>query len=284
MPYTRTRKEGSPLKQALYQTGRFARRAGVTLRTLRFYDRVGLLSPSARTESGYRLYRDEDLVTLQRILALKYLGLSLDEIRVCLDRGPRGLPEVLAQQRTMLEERRCRLDGVIEAIDSARAAMAAGDLRDWDAVARVIQVMQMEQNTDWVKKYFPEDKLRQMQELTDQSYSAEARNQLAQRGPWTEEDQKRASEQWAYVASEAERLAAAGADPAGAEAQALAEFKSNLLRQFTQGDPEIEAGLRRFWESHNALPAERQPLPAPVGSAGAELLERAMAHYHAQTR
>jgi len=57
---------------------------GVTTRTLRFYDRKGLPKPSHLSESGRRFYTDKDLLTLQNILVLKYLGYSLDEIRTML--------------------------------------------------------------------------------------------------------------------------------------------------------------------------------------------------------
>jgi DNA-binding transcriptional MerR regulator len=72
------------LKQRFYRTGQFAKMTSVTLRTLRFYDKVGLLSPTEYTEAGYRLYSEDDLLTLQHILALKFLGFSLDEIKACL--------------------------------------------------------------------------------------------------------------------------------------------------------------------------------------------------------
>src|SRR5438067_4989065 len=94
------------LNRRYYRTGQFARRASVTLRTLRYYDRVGLLRPRQHTESGYRLYTDEDLVQLQQILGLKFLGFSLQEIQACLQAGPQRLPEVLGQQKAMLEDRR----------------------------------------------------------------------------------------------------------------------------------------------------------------------------------
>src|SRR5690349_21847479 len=61
-----------------YTTSQFAQKAAVTARTLRFYDKVGLLSPSEYTEAGHRLYSDEDLWSLQQILALKFLGFSLE--------------------------------------------------------------------------------------------------------------------------------------------------------------------------------------------------------------
>jgi DNA-binding transcriptional MerR regulator len=62
----------------------------VSIRTLRYYDKVGLLSPSQYTEAGYRLYTDADLLRLQQILALKFLGFSLEEIKHCLQIGPTG--------------------------------------------------------------------------------------------------------------------------------------------------------------------------------------------------
>ena len=92
--------------QRLYKSGQFARRASVTVRTLRFYDREGLLPPSRITESGYRLYSDEHLASLQQILALKYLGFSLDEIRVLLPvRAPQNLADVLAQQKRIMRDK-----------------------------------------------------------------------------------------------------------------------------------------------------------------------------------
>jgi DNA-binding transcriptional MerR regulator len=253
----------------------------VSLRTLRYYDKVGLLSPTTHTESGYRLYADEDLGKLQQILSLKFLGLSLDEIRFCLTRGPSQLEAMLAQQRQMMLVKRNQLDAIVKAIEETEALIQHGR-HDWDSIARVIQVIQMEQNTEWVKKYFTDEQMKTMQNLSESSYSEEAREKLAQRGAWTEEDQKRASEQWAYVGSEAKRLAEAGADPAGEEAQALAKFKSDLLSQFTMGDAQVEAGLGKFWESFKAMPQMQRPFdasPFSGGEAGDALLNKAMEIY-----
>ena len=63
-----------------YTAGEFAKKAGVSTRTLRHYDEIGLFKPSARSASGYRLYREQDLVTLQRIMALRYLRYDLQQI------------------------------------------------------------------------------------------------------------------------------------------------------------------------------------------------------------
>ena len=66
--------------EKLYSTGEFAKIAGVTLRTIRYYDKIGLLKPTKILENGYRKYCNNDLITLQKILSLKELGFSLEEI------------------------------------------------------------------------------------------------------------------------------------------------------------------------------------------------------------
>ena len=83
------------MDRRLYPSGKFAQKALVSVRTLRYYDKEGLLSPTEYSEAGYRLYSDEDLVNLQQILALKFLGFALDEIKVFIKRGPRSLERVL---------------------------------------------------------------------------------------------------------------------------------------------------------------------------------------------
>ena len=68
-------------KDGYYSSGQFARMAGVTLRTIRYYDQHDILKPSLVSESGARFYTDTDFARLQQILLLKYLGFSLEDIR-----------------------------------------------------------------------------------------------------------------------------------------------------------------------------------------------------------
>lgn len=265
---------GGPTR-ALYSTGRFARRASVSVRTLRFYDQAGLLSPSARSEAGYRLYSDADLPRLQQVLALKFLGLSLDEIKRCLATGPERLQASLRRQKAMVREKRDQLDTVLRAIDEAERQLAA-ERPDVEAVVRVIEVIQMQQNNDWVNKYFTPEQRAKMEEVQQSAYSESARAKLAARGPWTEEDQKRADEQWGAVNGELKRLAAAGVDPAGPEALAWAASFNDLIGQFTGGDPEIAVGLNTFWRQHNALPETERPMPSPYTAEEQAFMQAAL--------
>jgi hypothetical protein len=159
----------------------------------------------------------------------------------------------------MMRERRAQLDAILQAIEEAERQLEA-EPSTFESVVRVIEVIQMQQQNDWVDKYLTPEQQQTMQELSETSYSEAARQKLAARGPWTEEDQARAGEQWAWIASELKRLVAAGADPAGAEAQVWADRFNGLIAAFTQNDPEIEAGLQTWWQRHNELPPERQPM------------------------
>lgn len=267
----------------LYTSGAFAEKAGVSVRTVRYYDQVGLLRPSRLTEAGYRLYADEDLGTLQQILALKLLGFSLDEIRVCLSAGPRRLTEILAQQRAMLREQRAHLDAIILAIDRAIEEIGQPERADqltWRPIVGILEVMKVAQNRDWLDKYFTPEQREELQKQIDTAYTKEALDKLAARGPWTEEDQRRADEQWARVNAELSRLVAAGADPVCAEAQAWAKAYGDLIGAFTQGDPDIAAGLDRFWQQVQALPEGERPLPGPTYTQEeTEFMVKALAAY-----
>ena len=87
--------------------GQFAAKAGVTKRTVQFYDKVGLLNPSHRTSSGHRCYTKQDMARLQRILTLKYIGLTIDEIREIIHRDghQEDLRESLRVQSTIIGQK-----------------------------------------------------------------------------------------------------------------------------------------------------------------------------------
>jgi DNA-binding transcriptional MerR regulator len=271
------------LDQRYYPISQFARKASVSVRTLQYYDKEGLLPPSKYTESGYRLYTDEDLANLQNILALKFLGFSLEEIRVLLQTGPRGLQEVLVQQKAMMKEKRAQIDAIIRAIEETEKLLQAGQC-DWESIIRVIRVIQMEQKKDWVNKYFTPEQRKKMEELSRKSYSEEAQRKMAEWGEWTEEDQKRVDQQYAYIGKELKRLVAEGANPANPEAQAIAKLQCGLIFQFTKGDPDIEAGLKTWWQNYNSLPDEEKPPIAPWSEEESAFLNKAVQIYKSKSQ
>lgn len=108
-----------------YTTGEFAKKAGVTLRTIRYYDGKGILKPSYYNEAGYRYYSDEDFIKLKKILALKYLGLSLDEIDAMEnnDFEKNHLQNYLKLQKTIINNKMNNMKVVLNAIETAQISM-----------------------------------------------------------------------------------------------------------------------------------------------------------------
>lgn len=90
---------------------------GISVRTLHYYDEVGLLTPDETTESGYRLYSDENLETLQQILFFRELGFPLQQIKDIIYSPSFDRTEALNVQRNMLVEKRNRLDKMIQTIE-----------------------------------------------------------------------------------------------------------------------------------------------------------------------
>ncbi|NEP19577.1 MAG: MerR family transcriptional regulator [Leptolyngbya sp. SIO4C1] len=88
----------------LLQIGELAKQTGLSIRTLRYYDEIGLLVPSHRTEAEYRLYSEADIARLQQILSLRQLGFALKEIRECLENPEFSLPQVIDLHLARLQE------------------------------------------------------------------------------------------------------------------------------------------------------------------------------------
>ena len=108
-----------------WRVGELARETGLTVRALHHYDRLGLLSPSSRTQGGQRCYTSEDLRRLHRLIALRGFGLSLEEIKGVLDADVHHDPaDLLRRHLAALDERirkstdlRGRLLAVLDALD-----------------------------------------------------------------------------------------------------------------------------------------------------------------------
>jgi MerR family transcriptional regulator, thiopeptide resistance regulator len=224
-----------------YQAHEFAKRAGVTVRALHHYDRLGLLKPSGRTDAGYRFYTDRDFVRLEQIVALKFIGFPLSKIRDLLnrkdqDRRELDLSAMLRQQRQILAEKRDHLDRAVRAIERAEQVVASGQESDWEPFRKIIEVIQMQTRKDWMKKYYTEE-------------------QLADLGKrWSPEVQAESERGWAALARDTEEAIARGEDPSGAAGQELATQRRELLRQFTGGDPEMEKNLQKLYADRGNWP------------------------------
>ena len=100
-------------RKRYYQVKELAQIAGVSVRTLHHYDEIGLLVPRGRTDAGYRLYDDDDLLRLQQILIGRELGLALEQIRGSLDDPKFDRKRALLEQRGQLAQRARQTDAMV---------------------------------------------------------------------------------------------------------------------------------------------------------------------------
>ena len=125
-----------------FTIGEFADKAGVTLRTLRYYDKIALMKPSSYSEAGHRLYSNQDFARLQQILTLKFIGFSLDDIKKIAQRdvADEDFVKSLEIQKKIMEQRASHTYRVIKAIDEAIDMENKEDV-SWEKFTNIINVI-----------------------------------------------------------------------------------------------------------------------------------------------
>jgi DNA-binding transcriptional MerR regulator len=211
-----------------YKIHEFATLAGVTVKALHHYDRLGLLRPG-RTDAGYRVYCERDLETLEQIVALKFLGLPLKQIAVVLNRAAQ-LPDALRLQRRALEEKHALLERAIRAIRAAEASLESGQPADTAILKKIIEVIDMQDGVAVMKKYYSEE-------------AWEGHRRYYEEGP---------SPEWRQLYRDAEALL--GADPGSEPAQELVERWFELSRRAYTGDPEVQTDSPKAWMDREHWP------------------------------
>src|SRR5262245_8538626 len=212
-----------------YKIHEFAELGGVTVKALRHYDRLGLLKPK-RTTCGYRMYAERDLERLEQIIALKFLGVSLKQIRIMLDRPAVELSETLQLQRKALEEKRELLSRAIRAIRVAEKAFAEGNRADSAILKRIMEVIDMQNDMEVMKKYYTEE-------------AWNKRRRFYEEGP---------SQEWQELYRDINALLEE--DPAGSIAQTLADRWLNLALRAYNGDPELQTDSAKAWMDREHWP------------------------------
>ena len=135
-----------------YSIGEFARLASVSSKTIRFYQQEGILKPSYIKENGYRYYEDEDIIKLQKIVALRYIGLPIKEIKEVLreERSDQILNS-LELQKQLIQQKILNLQGVIRKIESISEEIQDKDEVDWEQIIKLMKILSMDE--DLVQQY-----------------------------------------------------------------------------------------------------------------------------------
>ncbi len=136
-----------------YTSGEFAKKARVTLRTIRFYDTKHLLPPTYISPSGARYYTDSDFVKLQQILLLKYLGFSLNDIKEMLitNVNPHFILDSLSIQRKLITKQLEQMQLVAQTLDDTIDILSQKKVVDWEKTLDLIHLTSAEKN---IKKHY----------------------------------------------------------------------------------------------------------------------------------
>lgn len=126
----------------LYTSGAFAKKARVTLRTIRYYDKIGLLKPTKVADNGRRYYTDDDFTKLQQILTFKMLGFSLDEIKAMTISAPdkEMLKNSLSMQLSLIRMQKIQLEQMEQALLEADTFLNTNEQVDLNHMVNLIHL------------------------------------------------------------------------------------------------------------------------------------------------
>ncbi|RFP14886.1 MULTISPECIES: MerR family transcriptional regulator [unclassified Duganella] len=204
------------MEKTVLKIGELAARSGLTVRALHHYDSIGLLTPSARAASGYRLYNRDDVARLHHIQALRRFGMSLADIATFLASPDAPFADIVAQQIAALGKQieqattlRLQLTQLQDTLSSGRSP----ELSDWLATL---------EEMDLYDKYFTREELKRL--------------------PFWQQHARR-NTAWAALVDEAETLIEQGAPPDDARAGELSQRWMRMLEHDTAANPEFARRL-----------------------------------------
>lgn len=150
--------------------GEVAKKMNVTVRTLQYYDKEGLLTPSAESEGGRRLYTDKDLVALHQIISLKSLGFSLDDIkqRLISLETPAEVANALTEQADDIRKKIEQLKASLTAIEQLKTEVLQMQTVNFKKYADIIVNLQMKNEYYFLIKKFDDDMLDHIRSQFDQ--------------------------------------------------------------------------------------------------------------------
>jgi DNA-binding transcriptional MerR regulator len=223
--------------------GDIAKATGLTVRTLHHWEEIGLLVPE-RSEGGHRAYGPAHVRRLYRIVGLRRLGMPLERIGSLLE-GDHDVGAALREQLVELDREIEQLTGLRERVGRVAGALERGvEPRDGDLLD-LIEVMTM----------------------TETYYTPEQRVRLEERHRQLGEERMEAVQRdWTDLIADAEQHRMAGDDPTGPEMRGIAARWRALVDEFTGGDADLRASLKRMYH-------EEGPERASRGAIDARLME-----------
>ena len=226
----------------LLKVGELAKRTGLTVRALHHYDNIGLLRPSGRSDSGYRLYSRDDVARLHGIQTLRRMGLSLADVARLLDGSDVTLPAILARQVSLLEREIAHAQALHERLSVMQLVLASGGQPEMD---------------DWLVSL-------SMMSTFEQYFSAGELKLVFER--W-----KRCEDEWPPLLQAVRDAMERGVSPEAIELQPLARRWMDVSARWMNGDIELLKRWGRMLREEPDL-----PLPNGMDRALLEYIDRAI--------
>lgn len=216
--------------QGYMTVGEIAKKMGVTVRTLQYYDKEGLFSPSAESEGGRRLYTDKDIIKLYQILSLKHLGFSLKDIKsrvLSLD-SPTDVARVLTEQTADIRRKIQSLLQAQKEIELLKEEVLQIQSVDFKKYADIIVNLQIKNEFYWLIKYFDDQTLEYI------------------RGHFDKESSMVFINSFRDLNDKIEELYNNNISPDSEQAQALAKMFWDMIVEFTGGDMSMLTKLMKM--------------------------------------
>lgn len=212
-----------------WKVGELASQTGLTVRTLHYYDEIGILKPSEYTNSGHRLYGEEDIIRLQQILSLRQLGFSLEEIKNCLQNPDFSPIKVINSHMDQLNQQIEIQQQLTRLLKGISMRLQAEEKVDVDNLIKTIEVATMSE--ELFNKYYTKEQRQYLDERSEQ-----LGKEKIQKG------QKDWQELFAAVEIEMKK----GTEPTDEKVIALAKRWQELVESFTGGDSGIRNSLNNM--------------------------------------
>ncbi|AUX26701.1 MerR family transcriptional regulator [Sorangium cellulosum] len=220
------------MRSAPLKVGDLARQTGLSVRTLHYYEEIGLLSPSHRTASGHRMYSAGDIARLQQIKSLRELGFSLEQISACLDEEGFSPLQTIELHLSRLREQIALEQKLCARLEGLARVLRAGEDVSVEQLLQTIEVMTM------IEKYYTPEQLAELKQRADAL------------GP---EKIREAEGAWKTLFEDVKAAMAAGTDPKSEAARALAKRWRELVEAFTGKNPGIERSLNEMYRNEPGL-------------------------------
>ena len=224
------------------KVGDLAKKTDVTVRTLQYYDKIGLLSPSSESEGGFRLYTDKDMAKLIQILTMKQLGFSLNEIKARLKSidTPEDMVNALAEHALSIRERIDALTKSLAEIEALKAEVTQMKTMDFKKYSAILLSLQLKNDHYWAIKHFDDD-------VMDYFGSQFGNNK---------ELAYEIIEKLNGANKDAYQLLKAGIPPESEEGQLYAKTFWELILELTDGDMDLINKISRLIQKSNNLDDE----------------------------